>query len=375
MTGAARKDCGASAPAAGVTLATSDLGRLMPFHLLVDSRGRILHAGPTVERLARASGVEGGLAGADFLARFDVLLPAGTVTVVQLAASVPVPVKLRLRGDDDVGLHGLAVPVAGGGFLLCLSLGIALVDAVRRFGLTKDDFAPTDLAIEMLYVIEAKSAVLEESRRLTDRLRAAGAAAERQAFTDALTGLANRRALDGVIDEAISSGRSFALMRIDLDFFKEVNDRLGHAAGDRVLEVVAERLRRTVRASDAVARVGGDEFVLVLRDRMRPSDLDTLGRRIIDRLSRPIPVGEREARISASIGTTLSTLYPDPDVDRMLRDADAALYLSKRRGRSQAIRVTAEALARGDFNDVLCDDPVARDQPVDRARPADSQRA
>ena len=78
---------------------------------------------------------------------------------------------------------------------------------------------------------------------------------------------------------AISSGRSFALMRIDLDFFKEVNDRLGHAAGDRVLEVVAERLRRTVRASDAVARVGGDEFVLVLRDRMRPSDLDTLGRR------------------------------------------------------------------------------------------------
>jgi diguanylate cyclase (GGDEF)-like protein len=366
---------GATTAADEVVLNAGDLDRVMPLHLVLDGQGRIVRAGPTLERLAVASGTRAALRGSGFFTRFDLLLPVGLRSVADLAAHAPIQVKLRLRGGPDVSLRGLAAPVAGGGLIVSLSFGIALVDAVRCFGLTKDDFAPTDLAIEMLYVIEAKTAVLEESRRLTDRLRVAAAAAERQAFTDALTGLANRRALDGVLDDVIANGRDFALMRIDLDFFKDVNDRLGHAAGDRVLEVVAGRLRRTVRASDTVARVGGDEFVVVLRDRTAPSDLDAVADRIIGRLSRPIRLADAACRVSASIGTTVATLYAAPEVDAMLRDADAALYLSKRAGRSRATRVTAEAMASGTFENVLGESPGEWDQGKGRLRPAISHKA
>jgi diguanylate cyclase (GGDEF)-like protein len=362
---------GVVASPGGVTFGPGALDRLMPLHLLIAPNGQILNAGPTLLRLASGDGAIGPLAGQVFLDRFELLVPSGARSVADMAAEGSGQVKLRLRGGPDFALRGLAVPVAEGGLLINLSFGISLVDAVRRFGLTKDDFASTDLAIELLYVIEAKSAVLAESARLTDRLRAAGAAAEREAFTDALTGLANRRALDGVLDEVIAEGRDFSLMRIDLDYFKEVNDRLGHAAGDHVLAVVAGRLRRAVRASDIVARVGGDEFVVVLRDRLGADGLDAAASRIIARISRPIPFEGETCRVSASIGTTLSTLYAVPEVDVMLRDADAALYLSKREGRARATRVTAAALASGAFAGVLGGGDTGEGQP----RPAASHKA
>jgi GGDEF domain-containing protein len=130
-------------------------------------------------------------------------------------------------------------------------------EAVRRYGLTVADFAATDLTIEMLYLVEAKSAVMEELRHLNLRLHGAKAAAEEQALSDTLTGLCNRRALDLGLGALVQQGQTFGLMHLDLDYFKQVNDTHGHAAGDAVLRQVALVLREETRASDLVARVGG----------------------------------------------------------------------------------------------------------------------
>jgi diguanylate cyclase (GGDEF)-like protein len=341
-------------PAGPVSLDAAILDRLMPMHLVLGEGGRVLHKGPTLRRIvADAPMPEGG-----FFDRFELLMPAGITNIAVLRSHAGSRLKLRMRHDPDIALRGVVVPVAAGAeVLLNLSFGISVIEAARRYNLTNDDFAATDLATEMHYLIEAKSAVLGESRRLNDRLRAARAAAEEQAFTDALTGLANRRALDGVLDQLIESRRRFALMRIDLDYFKAVNDRMGHAAGDHVLQAAAGLLRDCLREGDTVARVGGDEFVILLRDRTDAPGLAAIAGRIIDRLSQPIGFEDAECRISGSIGTTVSTHYPSPAADRMLRDADAALYLSKQNGRSRATLVSPQMLAECALDQVLAGVP------------------
>ena len=118
----------------------------------------------------------------------------------------------------------------------------------------------------MLYLVEAKSAAMDESRALNSRLQGAKIAAEEQAFTDTLTGLKNRRALDHVMARLLAMGEVFSCMHVDLDYFKSINDTLGHAAGDHVLQVVAQVLVAETRAPDTIARVGGDEFVILVHD-------------------------------------------------------------------------------------------------------------
>jgi len=249
--------------------------------------------------------------------------------------------KLRLclrNSPSTLPLRGLAQTLEGGeGCLINLSFGIGIMEAVRVHALTDGDFAPTDLAVEMMYLIEAKAATLDALHGLAERLEGDKRQAETQALTDTLTGLRNRRALTQVL-EALSRGRSpFALMHLDLDYFKTVNDTLGHAAGDHVLRVVAATLGRETRAEDTVARIGGDEFVLVFPGMDDPSQLESVGRRIIDELSKPIDFEGKPCRISGSIGIVLSSQYDVPDAERMQNDADEALYASKRAGRGRAM--------------------------------------
>jgi diguanylate cyclase (GGDEF)-like protein len=216
-----------------------------------------------------------------------------------------------------------------------LSFGIALSDAVGRHGLTDADFAPTDLAVEMLYLLEAKNSVMEELHNLNRRLHDARLRAEEQALTDTLTGLRNRRAMDGTLARLIAADEPFGLMHIDLDLFKQVNDTLGHAAGDHVLVQVARVLQSASRAGDGVFRVGGDEFVVVFPGLADAARLQIVARRMIEALAHPIPWGAGTAQISASVGIVVSTLYTEPQADRMLSDADRALYASKNAGRGQ----------------------------------------
>ena len=113
------------------------------------------------------------------------------------------------------------------GSILSQSFGIALRSAIKRYLLTPQDFTPTDLAPEILYLIEANQAAMSASRSLTERLQGAKMLAEEQAHSDTLTGLRNRRSLERILDHLAQTNESFSLIQIDLDYFKSVNDTLG----------------------------------------------------------------------------------------------------------------------------------------------------
>jgi diguanylate cyclase (GGDEF)-like protein len=303
----------------------------MPMHVIVDAAGEICSIGPTLRKLRP----ESALQGANFFDVFD-LRDDGRH---KGNAILPVDKKLYLTFKTGVStqLKGVATPMSNGTDLLVnLSFGISVVEAVHDYKLTAGDFAPTDLTIEMLYLVEAKSAVLEEIKQLNARLQGAKVAAEEQAFTDTLTGLKNRRAMDHVLGRMIRSHSSFALMQLDLDYFKDVNDTYGHAAGDIVLQRVAKILVEETRDEDLVARVGGDEFILILHNMTHQDILMQIARRIISQLEEPIPFNDKVCRISGSIGITTTDLYEAIDVEQMVHDADTALYESKHKGRARA---------------------------------------
>ena len=317
----------------GAVLGTAALDALMPLHMTLDRDGRILSAGPTL--VALLPGLT--LCGQMFFDLFDIRRPDGIGAMADLRRRAGVKLVLGLRGQSAHGFAGIAVPAGGGGLLVNLSFGIGIIEAVRAHNLTDADFTATDLAMELLYLVEAKSAVMQELRALNLRLQGAKHAAETQALTDTLTGLSNRRALDSVLAEAVARRLPFGLMHIDLDYFKAVNDTLGHAAGDHVLREVARVLREETRRNDTVARVGGDEFVMVFPGMTQPPDLSRIAGRIVSRLTEPFLHEGRLCRISASIGIAISTAYESLTVEQILGDADSATYASKHAGRGRAL--------------------------------------
>jgi diguanylate cyclase (GGDEF)-like protein len=161
----------------------------------------------------------------------------------------------------------------------------------------------------------------------------------RQAYHDALTGLPNRALFIDRIGRAISrarrSGKSVAVLFLDLDRFKWVNDSLGHEAGDLLLQAVAQRLQKCMRPEDTAARMGGDEFVVLVEDISDVSDATRLADRIAEELRAPFMLGAHEVFTAASIGITVSSGSSDEKASDLLRDADAAMYRSKNRGGSQ----------------------------------------
>ncbi|TQK10595.1 EAL domain-containing protein [Herbaspirillum sp. SJZ107] len=167
--------------------------------------------------------------------------------------------------------------------------------------------------------------------------RQAEARVHHMAYHDALTGLPNRALLAERLDRALLAarrdGRRLALMFLDLDRFKTINDSLGHATGDHLLREVAQRLCRVVRASDTVARLGGDEFVVLVPGVRAAEECTLVGDKIIDVLAEPVSFEGRSLHISTSIGICL---YPDDgtDVDSLMRKADAAMYQAKAAGRN-----------------------------------------
>ena len=157
------------------------------------------------------------------------------------------------------------------------------------------------------------------------------------AYHDTLTGLPNRRLLDDRLRQAVFLAQRrdtrVALMVVDLDNFKQVNDALGHRAGDAVLREAANRIAGCLRKADTLARHGGDEFVVVIPDLQLDSDCQVVAEKILRSLVPPFEVDGRDFTIGASIGASLFPVDAG-DGEAMLRNADAAMYRAKQLGRN-----------------------------------------
>ncbi len=180
----------------------------------------------------------------------------------------------------------------------------------------------------------------ELERKVAERtaeLEEAKARAQHLADHDALTSLPNRRLLEDRLTQALAlssrNRKSSAVMFVDIDRFKTINDSLGHAVGDALLKEVAGRLVNQLREGDTICRIGGDEFVIVLPEVKRSSDVAHVAQKVIEQLSQPVTVEERELVVTCSIGIAV---YPDDgrDAETLIRSADAAMYHAKERGRA-----------------------------------------
>lgn len=178
---------------------------------------------------------------------------------------------------------------------------------------------------------------LSERKRYEDQLYT-------QAHYDNLTGLPNRRVafekLDVAVNKAGSDGKKVSMLYIDIDLFKEINDSYGHIVGDQVLIEFADRLLDSVRSQDTVARLAGDEFMIILPEQADRAGANLVAEKIISSCSQPVIAGEIKVAISVSIGISL---YPDDAADnnQMIKNADTAMYQSKKQGRNQYCFFTA----------------------------------
>ncbi|MDR3495939.1 MAG: EAL domain-containing protein, partial [Ancalomicrobiaceae bacterium] len=179
---------------------------------------------------------------------------------------------------------------------------------------------------------EHGSVVIHED--VTERRRAE-AQIEHMAHHDVLTGLPNRALFQTVVTEALeglADGRQIAILFVDLDQFKPVNDTLGHSIGDRLLVAVAKRLRKILGDGDHIARLGGDEFALLLDDNPRPEYAASLAERLVDQLSQPFDVDGHHVVIGASVGISIGPA-DGTEADQLIKNADLALYRAKKEGR------------------------------------------
>jgi len=183
---------------------------------------------------------------------------------------------------------------------------------------------------------ELKAANERLGAEIGDR-RQAEERAQHLADHDALTGLPNRRLLEDRLTQALAlsqrNRKQTAVMFVDLDRFKAINDSLGHTVGDMVLKEVAQRLVKQLRIGDTICRIGGDEFVVVLPEAKRSTDAANVAAKIIETLSQPVRAADRELIVTPSIGIAV---YPDDgrDAEALIRNADAAMYHAKESGRA-----------------------------------------
>lgn len=244
------------------------------------------------------------------------------------------------------------------GTLLAGLIGLVLVTLMRRQLLTPL-VAISDYLVGLRNGVErdidlpvARSEEVGEVIDAVHQLAAAQHALERAALFDPLTELLNRYGLEARIEQSLSharrSGLRLAVLFIDLDRFKSVNDSLGHASGDNLLCVIAKRFSSCLRETDLVARLGGDEFVVVLGDLVRPEDAVPAIEKLLDAAVLPVRMDGLEIQTTASIGVCV---FPDDggDVSTLMKHADTAMYQAKAAGR-----------ANFKFFDIAMNDAVSR---------------
>jgi diguanylate cyclase (GGDEF)-like protein len=215
-----------------------------------------------------------------------------------------------------------------------LAIGVALP---RIIGAHQDNIIVAGVTVMGLVIFVRQLVALLDNRALVERV-------SYQAFHDGLTGLANRALFTDRVNHAVDLHardlRPLAIVYLDLDDFKVVNDTLGHPAGDELLVQVAQRMRETVRTGDTVARLGGDEFALLSES---SGDAAVLGLRLLEAFERPVLVAGRQLNIRASIGVAaLAPEAPAISGEELLKHADTAMYAAKRMGKGGVVHYRSD---------------------------------
>ncbi|MCS6943892.1 MAG: diguanylate cyclase [Sutterellaceae bacterium] len=261
------------------------------------------------------------------------MLYSMTALLVVYAVALHHWIALRSRAAAYVAI-AITLPACGGILLFARNVGIFPVTWLTEHGLQLGTM------FEMLVLSLGLAEQVAVIRR--EREEARRAAAE-----DRLTGLANRAHLEAALPQFLSrarrGGRRLGVLWIDIDELKPINDCYGHAAGDAVLRAAATRMRQAVRAHDLVARIGGDEFVIVAEAEHDGDDFSTLAARLNASLARPVEIDGVPVQMSASIGIAVYPLHAD-NAMQLLALADRAMYAAKAAGRN-TYRATAEAPA------------------------------
>ncbi|MGI1275834.1 PAS domain S-box protein [Klebsiella quasipneumoniae subsp. similipneumoniae] len=206
--------------------------------------------------------------------------------------------------------------------------------AVRRDGMT----LPVEVRISPLF-IDGKTIFSAFLHDITER-KQAEAIREYEATHDALTGLHNRRGMFNLLPEAIARAKrtqtSLALLYIDLDGFKKINDAHGHDTGDTVLRVIGTRLQESIRKTDTAVRLGGDEFTIVLENiKHGTPDANIIAQKILKAIQQPIEIGSITAALSASIGIAIHHADDIINADQLISQADSAMYEAKNTGKAR----------------------------------------
>jgi diguanylate cyclase len=294
---------------------------------------------------------------------YNLMLLAVSVLVAISASVVALWVAFTLREENSLLGHSKKVFSA-----LIMGLGIA---GMHYIGMAAAKFAGNSICLVqrgvdsywlaitislatlcvlsitlLLSVIDSHLA--SHTAGLTRSLRRANEQLHHLVLHDNLTRLPNRTLLEDRITQAISSaqglGKLFAVMLLDLDRFKTINDSLGHHYGDKLLQAVAQRLTETLRAEDTVARIGGDEFVVLLKEIGEPQAAANIAQKLLTALSEPFYIEDQEQNMSSSIGISI---YPNDGLDlrALMVNADGAMYHAKKMGRNNYQFFTREMTA------------------------------
>lgn len=355
-----------------ICLTAAEVEAVFPFYFVIDDRLRIVAAGSTLCRL-----LPDLKPGVSLDGTFQVELPDIPATITDIRAYTHKLFKFRSLANEKLVLKGQMQSLANGTLVFFGSPWPSANADFVELGLSLKDFAIHDSTPDFVLQMYSLRHALNDASRLNERLVAFNRDLEQRievrtrevveanrvlelrnqelhhemlermraeeqirqlAYFDPLTGLANRSLLGNRLTQAMAArrrdGRLLALMFIDLDRFKPINDTYGHHVGDNLLKVVAERLNTCVRECDTVARLGGDEFIVVLTEVGTTADVAQVAEKLSATLAAPYLMDGLQLETTPSIGVGLFPNDGD-DGDALMRNADSAMYLAKKDGRNR----------------------------------------
>jgi diguanylate cyclase (GGDEF)-like protein len=299
--------------------------RLLVANLVVLLVGDLVYSLQTID----GTYVDGGALDTVWLLGYTVFTMAALHPTMAVVFD-PRPVAVALLGPVRLALLGVAMLVGPALLAIGHSDGESIIAVV----------AVASAVLSVLVLVRLAGMVGHLSRDI-ERRTVLEAQLSYQAFHDPLTGLANRRRFIDAVGDAIRAGAGAAVLFVDLDDFKHVNDGMGHDAGDALLTAVGHRLVSAIRPDDLGCRIGGDEFAVLLPRTPSADEAEPVARRLLEALAAPVEIEGREIVVPASIGVAAATIGERLEIDELLRRADVAMYHAKAQGKNRLATYSA----------------------------------